>query len=115
MRACIHHIEGRLRIRLPELRHSPHNVAEIARAISGIHGVRAVDMKPLTCGVVIHYDPLQTDLGALRGALSDALQCQDLPLPLAPAASSPVCDKMLGTLLEKLIERAALALVGALI
>ena len=115
MRACVHHIEGRLRIRLPELKSSPHNITEIAQAISTIFGVRSVQIKPLTGSVVIHYDHARTDLPALRAALGQVLQCQTLPLPPAPNAGTAVADKVLSTVLEKLIERSAMALVGALI
>ncbi len=65
----IHAIEGRLRIKVPEVKHSPVRAREIEdlfRAVDGIHEVRA---NPSTGNVLLLHDPRRIAARQILGAL----------------------------------------------
>jgi copper chaperone CopZ len=88
MATYLHAIDGRLRVRLPELRGDRRAAASLRRELRALPGVSTVDVSPLTGSVLVEYDAdrLSTDevLGAAgveapdatgdtrRGALFDA-------------------------------------------
>ena len=53
----VHHIPGRLRIRLPKAKGNPDLLARISQSLSPLSGVRQVSTNESTGSVVIHYDP----------------------------------------------------------
>ena len=53
----VHHIPGRLRIKLPSAKGKAAMLEHIKRALSPQHGVRRVDVNPMTGSVLVHYEP----------------------------------------------------------
>jgi hypothetical protein len=53
----VHHIPGRLRVRLPPSKRDPHLFEELREFVSGLGGVERVEVNPTTGSVLVHYHP----------------------------------------------------------
>jgi hypothetical protein len=126
MRVPTDRFPGRLRLRFSQLRRQPLYAAQVAAAIRGLDGVLSVDANAVTGGLLIVYDVARADKSGLWPSLQAALATHGLREPArqqsaqagaAPATVWPekVVDKVAGAMLEKLLERSALALVAALL
>jgi hypothetical protein len=52
----VHHVPGRLRVRIPAIRQNPFNAARI-ESLLDLYGVHRVDINQVTGSVVMSYDP----------------------------------------------------------
>jgi hypothetical protein len=69
----VHHIPGRLRVRIPRSKRHPHLLHELRDFVSGLGGVERVEINPVTGSVLVHYHPesqeqIQSLLRQSRGA-----------------------------------------------
>jgi hypothetical protein len=118
-----HHIAGRWRTRYPQIKNQPGRARAVEAALRRIKGVTLVEASPLTGSLLICYDAHGADRVALMEALHAAKR--ELGLAAAPSRVEPMAnasmtsnalgDKLLGMLVEKCVERSALALIAALI
>lgn len=116
MSEYIHHTSGRLRLKLARIRKNParaHDIQIMARRLDGVTSAAA---NSVTGSVLIHYEPGRTDVHAILRAMSSAGWLS----PMATAGNAgqalpPLAGKVLDSLAEKLVERSALALLGALL
>lgn len=69
MTAYIHHIPGRVRVRIARLKGSERFALEIEQHLRSQRGVRTAVANPLTGNVLIHYDPTLTDITQFTPAL----------------------------------------------
>ncbi len=53
----VHALEGRLRIKIPEVKGAPHEAREIERHLAASAGVEEVTASPITGSVLILYNP----------------------------------------------------------
>jgi len=53
----VHALEGRLRIKIPEVKGAPHKAREIERHLASCAGVEEVSASPITGSVLILYNP----------------------------------------------------------
>jgi hypothetical protein len=53
----VHALEGRLRIKIPEVKGAPHNAREVERHLGACAGVEEVSANPITGSVLILYNP----------------------------------------------------------
>ena len=60
MRYYCHHVPGRIRVKLPDLKQEPAEAERAMKALNGVEGVTAVKVTPLTGSVVVLYDSDQT-------------------------------------------------------
>jgi hypothetical protein len=56
MKHYVHHVPGRLRVRVPALRQQPGKSGEVETLLD-LYGVERVEIRALTGSVVVHYDP----------------------------------------------------------
>jgi hypothetical protein len=68
--ACVHHVPGRLRVRVEEIRHDRAAAVRLARLVETAPGVKSVKANPLTGSLVIHYDCAQTRQSCLLALLN---------------------------------------------
>jgi hypothetical protein len=54
---AMHHVRGRIRLKIPASRGNASLLEEIKRAIAPLEGVKRIDSNPVTGTLVIHYDP----------------------------------------------------------
>lgn len=129
----LHHVPGRLRLRVPAIKRNEHHARTVGSVLRETDGVLRHEVSSVTGSVVVHYAPGRLDPQRLIDRL------RELAPPAAPATTGtalvpwqPVSaprqpgvgerglvqqiGKALATsLTEKLIERSALALVAALL
>jgi hypothetical protein len=102
----VHAIEGRLRIKVPEVKRSP----EVARRVEGqfraIDGVLEVGANPVTGNILFHYDPDRIEPYAIMGTLVMLGYMKETALD-RPAAGA-------GGLPERLADRAGATLTQTL-
>lgn len=123
----IHHVPGRLRVRNARLKRNSEAVAAARSTIGAIDGVLAVSISEVTGSIVVTYDRDVTCPHNLLDELKRHGCCNHastLPAKSAPKqalslavsnAGSTVGKAVFGVMVEKLVERSAVALIGALL
>lgn len=123
----VHHVPGRLRLRVPAIKHSDHHADAVGRVLGQTDGVLRHAISPVTGSVVVHYAPGRCDPQQLVERLREltpppaANKALTVWQPAAPGAgkNDTLLQRMghsvATSLAEKLIERSALALVAALL
>ena len=53
----VHHIPGRLRVKLPRASRNPALLRQLQDFVSGLGGVRQVEVNPVTGSILVHYHP----------------------------------------------------------
>lgn len=53
---CIHHVPGRARFKVPNLRRDPSLAAEVTEKITALDGIVRVEVNRHAASVVVHYD-----------------------------------------------------------
>ncbi|MCR6630552.1 MAG: hypothetical protein NVV74_11145 [Magnetospirillum sp.] len=101
MTDTIHHLPGRLRIRMEVLRRNPVAIARVRTLLVGKCGVFQVDANDLTGSVLVHYDTQATSGRAILDTLAAAgfAPPREHAQPadrLAQAAVSLAMDHLLG-------------------
>jgi hypothetical protein len=83
----VHHIPGRLRVRLPRAQRDPRVLADLRDFIGGLGGVRCVEVNPATGSILVHYHPeSQGEIQSLlRQGQEQALIGLDAPSELMEA------------------------------
>lgn len=54
---AVHHVRGRIRLKIPASKGNSRVLGEIAQAIAPIEGVKRVDVNSSTGSLIVHYDP----------------------------------------------------------
>lgn len=129
MSVYIHHVPGRLRLQTGRLKRDPAAAASALRRVAAESGVREAKVNPLTGSLIIAYDRHGTSPAQLwRILAAEGIVASDTPrfdperalrmtlaTPRAERPSDRVVETLCGMLLDKLLERSARVLVGALI
>src|ERR1022692_2611716 len=53
----VHHLPGRLRVRLPRSKRDPHLLEQVRDFVQGLGGVCDVEINPVTGSILVHYRP----------------------------------------------------------
>jgi hypothetical protein len=114
MSEYVHHVPGRLRVRCGAVRRNPAEAAAARARLLRLSGVLSVEVRTLTGSVTIHYTPGAVDPEALLAQLGEAPRLARQGGAIE-ALGECVADRAASMLLEKLVERSALALLGAII
>jgi hypothetical protein len=123
----VHHVPGRLRVKTPALKRSPARAERVCAAVTALQGVSSAEANPVTGSLVVTYDPLRADpRGVLARLADEGVIGRDVGLPgptqvnidvgrLAADATGNLGNALVGVLVEKLVERSAVALVAAVL
>ncbi|MDQ0138533.1 HMA2 domain-containing protein [Cupriavidus necator] len=121
----IHHVPGRLRLKLPAIKHNVDGARRIEQTVNALPGVRDACANTLTGSIVIRFYPRLT-----RGELIVAALRADgyvppsvmLPSPVVARSSAAVsartaslADAIAKKAVDALVERCAVAVIAALI
>lgn len=71
MRYYCHHVPGRIRVKLPDLKREPTEAGHVEKLLGALTGVTAVKVTPLTGSVVVRYDPDHTAHDRILATLQD--------------------------------------------
>ncbi|MBC7857857.1 MAG: hypothetical protein H7Z39_03585 [Burkholderiaceae bacterium] len=125
MNGHIHHIAGRLRLKLPQLKHQPARARTVAAAIRQVDGVSFVEASSLSGSLLIRYPAVGAERDALLVALERALrglglsgepsQCHYSKAAPAALAAGLLTEKLLEVAVQKCLERCGFALLGILL
>jgi copper chaperone CopZ len=125
----IHHVPGRLRLRLRQLKANQPAAQAACEALRPLPGVTHVDSNPATGSVTIRYDCRESALEEVwevlhrQGLVGSPIPDLRIPIDARSAHGVSVgshiagsaAEAAIGFLVEKLLERSAIALIGALI
>jgi hypothetical protein len=126
--STFHHTPGRVRFKFAGLQNQKHLASVVQQAIRRLDSVKLVQVNTTTGSLLVHYDVRGERESALLSAIHDiSLQFGLGSSPIISTSANTtrsdtqhkqvdiLIDTLLGKALEKVMERAALALVAALI
>ena len=115
----VHAIEGRLRIKVPEVKRSPAVARRVEGQFRAIDGILEVSANPVTGNVLFHFEPDQIEPYAIMGTLVTLGYMKEIALdrpiagPGAGALPARLADHAGSTLAQRLV-RLALRFLGTL-
>ena len=114
--AYVHVLDGRLRIKVPDVKGSPAVACRVERGLQALPGVESVTASALTGSVVVLHDPSLTESGeilaAIRALASLPEGVDSCPTPTAPRPVGSVVAASLARLaLEAALQQAFRALL----
>ena len=113
----VHHVPGRLRVRLPAMP-SAARAEGILAALGALDGTRSIEVNAKARSVIVHYDPQDIT----PETILDRLKAEgDLPLArpnassngFATAMGTAIGNALFGAVLRTGVERSVASLVGA--
>ncbi len=114
----IHALEGRLRIKIPEVKNSPSKAREVERHLLLTPGVHEVSANPVTGNVLILYNPRLCRQEEVIGALRELGYLEESPAPGGPAGpprEGDLVGRVFSSVASAVVEVALSRLVAALI
>ncbi|MFH2067527.1 MAG: HMA2 domain-containing protein [Pseudomonadota bacterium] len=122
MEYYLHHVPGRLRVKIPNLKHQP-GVAQDIQDLLNLYGVNKIQIKQVTGSVVVQYDPdciqheqllkVLTDNGYFDHARSATID--DHMRKASSRTAEKVGKVLFGWGVSKALEASGLPLLAALI
>lgn len=125
MAEYVHHVPGRLRVKCPVVKGNAARACSVRQFIEAKAGILACEVNPLTGSILIRYDEgVHSAFGLLE--LLRQSGCISAMLPVKPSAHHPatrtvsevgkaVGKAVVGAVFDRMVERSAAALVGALL
>lgn len=112
-----HHIPGRLRVRVGAVKRNAQNARTLQMGIQGMSGVRSVEVNLLTGSILVLYDPDRCDTCAVLSLFNSWGHKQDSGSsdPFGGGFPEKVAKTVAGYLIEMAVERAAVALIAAVL
>ncbi len=108
----LHMLDGRLRIRVPEVKRSPRAALHVEETISALEGVTHVKANSVTGNVLVLFESHLITHGAIVEGLKIAgyLVVSSASAPM-PHTGTSIGDRLARSVVELLLERAVLALL----
>ena len=112
----IHHIPGRLRVRVGAVKRNAQNARALQMAIQDMCGVTSVEVNLLTGSVLVRYDPRACDTRAVLSIFNKCGHERDSRIyDQAGRIGEKVAERVACYLIEVAVERAALAFISAVL
>lgn len=73
MTCDVHYVPGRIRFKVPGLRHDDALISALPRVLSVYDGVERVDVRPASNSLIVHYDPARIDCRHLAQSVNRGL------------------------------------------
>lgn len=99
----VHHVPGRLRIRIPGLKRNSEEARVLTKALSGVSGIRSVETNLLTGSLLVHYDPCVCNVAAVLSAVGIERSSQEPSRTSNTRFQEKVADAMLWYALERAV------------
>jgi len=108
----LHVLEGRIRIKIPELKGSPEKSQEIKRHLSATCGVHSVQANPITGNALILYSSREISPNDLIVILKEDLGCfQPAVVPLAAPQAPGLAGAVARAFMESALQTVVMALI----
>ncbi|HMB07616.1 MAG TPA: hypothetical protein VKP69_28280 [Isosphaeraceae bacterium] len=114
----VHAIEGRLRIKVPEVKRSPEMARRIEGQFRALAGVLEVGANPVTGNVLFHYDPDRIEPYAIMGTLVALGYMKETALDRPAAGAGDLAERWAdraGATLAQALARVVLRFLGSLV
>lgn len=123
MSTYVHHVPGRLRIRSAAVKRNPEAAAFARQHLSAVAGVLSAEASAVTGSVTLRYDPAAISHHDIFAELRRAGYAHGSPAEEGPAGpesavnryADVIAEKIAAFVVKKVLERSAVALIGALI
>jgi Heavy metal associated domain 2 len=127
MNQYVHHVPGRLRVRIPSIKGNLAEASSLEKRIRAQRGVKNVQTSPLTGSVLVHYDPETAGVSTLSQIVLclAATEPFSRALPTTPHTAANrrtgqqiatrVAAAVVRRVMEVAVERAAVTLIAALL
>jgi len=127
MSQYVHHVPGRLRVRVPGVKGNLEEAVWWEKRIRAQRGVKNVQASPLTGSVLVHYDPATASVSTLSQMMlcSAGTETVSRALSASPPPSANerrnqqiathIVMAVAGRVMETAVERAAVALIAAIL
>ena len=116
----MHALEGRIRVKVPEIKGSPAKAGELERQVQWQSGIHSIKANPTTGNVLIYYDSQKTEqekilntmqeFGYLQPLTTNVFKAQELPEP-----KNTLMELVVSTVAQSMMELALTRLVTAII
>jgi hypothetical protein len=119
----IHHVPGRLRVKLQAIKRSPQNAEAAQGLVKSLRGVISAEANTLTGSIVIKFDAEATKPVAILNVLqshgylgpSEFSARPDPRISLGTQVIEALARAFLNAVVERVIEQSAIRLIAALI
>ncbi len=116
----LHALEGRIRIKVPEIKGSPAKAGELERQVQWHSGIHSIKANPTTGNVLIYYDTRQTGQATILQTLLELGYLQQTAAPgmAAPepaAGNNSLVNVVIQSVAQSMMEMALTRLVTAII
>jgi Heavy metal associated domain 2 len=116
----VHALEGRIRIKVPEIKGSPVKAGELERQVQWQSGIHSIKANPTTGSVLIYYDSQQTEqqeiLDTMRGlGYLQPLTAKAFKVPEPTAEPNSLMNLVVSSVAQSMMEMALNRLVTAII
>jgi hypothetical protein len=127
----LHHVPGRLRVKTRTLKNGGERAIEAQELLGALTGIEAIELNPVTGSMLIRYDETRVTSSQILGLLVAKDVINLLPKPQTRRPHDRIVDDPRGQIVEnvtdsltrflsdfiveKVLQRAAVALVGAIV
>ncbi len=126
MPSYVHHVPGRLRVRVDSLKKNKKQSHAVRQRLETLAGVNTVVISTVTGSVVVTYSPAAIDADEIIKDLAGSRDLRNSPtVPTGPGkgrrgelvsqTTTTVAKTLAGVVAKKLLERSAYALIGAIL
>lgn len=124
MSHSIHHVPGRIRVRSSSIKRNDKEAQAVQDFLGTIRGVSAVSVSTVTGSITINHDAQMVSSTAILDALRQqhhfnwevAAATNSTPSQSSAAKAGEIFGKaVFGVLVEKVLERSAIALIAAIV
>jgi hypothetical protein len=105
----IHHVPGRLRIRVAELKRDTERAETVRNAVAIAAGVKSVEVNAITGSLIVYYDATALNASALLALIGEHCDVRHgrAVQPEGAHLQSKVAEAVFWYALEKMVERSA--------
>jgi hypothetical protein len=108
MSCYVHHVPGRLRVRIPAAKGNPIATERLTKKLNELRGIRSVAGNPITGSILIRYDTSTTNAAACLAILDIKAKQK------SQSGWSKITETIIWYALEKALERGFLLVLAAI-
>ena len=111
--AYLHVIDGRLRIKIFQIRNSPEKASKLQLQVRAIAGIKDAFANPLTGNLLVLFEPNRVSHERIINRLTRMGYVQNSPPPAQPSlhGHNALAELLLNVAMQALVEKLVLALV----